>query len=114
MGHGDEIVLADANFPSVSVAASTVDGVIRADGVSIPELLTAILQLLPLDGAVEHPCALMAVMPQHKAAGMKTPVWDVYKSIVNKAEGRVVPFEEVERFAFYERAKRSMAIVATG
>lgn len=45
-------------------------------------------------------------MPEHKAAGWKTPIWDVYKQIANDSEGRTVPFEEVERFAFYERAKK--------
>jgi L-fucose mutarotase len=59
MGHGDELVLADINFPAVSVAATTVDGVIRADGIGIPALLKAILQLMPLDFAVEAPCGAM-------------------------------------------------------
>jgi len=53
-------------------------------------------------------------MPMHVEMGMKTPIWATYQSIVNEAEGREVPFEEVERFAFYERAKKAFCVVATG
>jgi L-fucose mutarotase len=67
MGHGDEIVLGDANFPSESVASSTPFGIIRCDGLNIPELLEAILKLLPLDFSA-RPCYLMALMPEHEKA----------------------------------------------
>lgn len=110
---GDEIVLADANFPAASVAATTTAGLISADGHDIPELLEAIMTLLPLDETAP-PCAVMEVMPQHKAEGLKTPVWEKYKSIVEKHEGREIKLEEVERFAFYERAKKAFAVVSTG
>ena len=113
MGHGDEIVLADANFPSASVGACTSLGAeIRVDGTSIPELLTAIMALLPLDPVAKN-TNFMEKMPEHKAAGWKTPVWDVYKGI-NAAAGEAGTVEEVERMAFYERAKKAFVVVATG
>lgn len=64
MGHGDELVLADANFPSESIASCTPAGIIRCDGCGIPELLTAILSLFPLEPTVA-PCYLMQMMPEH-------------------------------------------------
>jgi L-fucose mutarotase len=107
-------VLADANFPAASVAAhTTLREEIRVDGSSIPELLAAIMKLMPLDDTVA-PCILMGMMPEHKAAGWKTPIWDTYKAVVAEGNGAAVRFEEVERFAFYERAKTAFAVVATG
>ncbi|MDR0817825.1 MAG: L-fucose mutarotase [Clostridiales Family XIII bacterium] len=107
MGHGDEIVFGDANFPHESMGQITV----RADGHLITELLEAILPLFPLDTFVEAPVALMEVVPGD-AAG-KPSVWDEYKAIAEKyAPG--TKFEYIERFAYYERAKKAYAIVATG
>ena len=85
----------------------------RIDGTAIPELLKAILTLMPLDETAP-PCALMGVAPEHKALGWTTPVWDTYRTIVTAGNGKAVEFQEVERFAFYERANRSFAVVATG
>ncbi|EDQ90605.1 uncharacterized protein MONBRDRAFT_15956 [Monosiga brevicollis MX1] len=113
MGHGDELVLGDANFPSESVGAHTPCNVIRCDALGAVDLLKAILQVLPLDTTC-GPCALMEMMDMHKAAGWKTPIWDEYKAAVKEAEGRTIDFEEVERFAFYERAKKAYVVVATG
>lgn len=107
MGHSDEIVFADANFP----AASHAQRLVRCDGHSIPELLEAILPLFPLDTYVDHPAVLMAVTPGDP---VETPVWERYKSIVEQYDARPETFEEIERFAFYERAKRAYAIVSTG
>jgi L-fucose mutarotase len=115
MGHGDEIVLADANFPSASCAKHTTLGEeIRCDGTGIPELLKGILQLLPLDPAVPAPCFTMAMMPMHIEQGWKAPIKDEYKAIVAESSGGAVNFEDVERFAFYEQAKKAFAIVSTG
>ncbi len=86
---------------------------IRCDGTGIPELLKGIMTLLPLDETAP-PAVLMGMMPEHKAAGWQTPIWDVYKAVVAEGNGGAVPFEEVERFAFYERAKKAYAVVATG
>lgn len=107
MGHGDEIVIGDGNFP----AASHAHRLVRCDGHNVPELLDAILQLFPLDPYVEKPVALMQVIPGDTVA---TPIWDEYKAIVERRAGLPDAFEQVERFEFYERAKRAYAIVATG
>ncbi|MFF2091081.1 RbsD/FucU family protein [Paenibacillus sp. NPDC058174] len=107
MGHSDEIVIADGNFPGASHAQRLV----RADGHNIPELLDAILQLFPLDQYVEKPAALMGVVPGDTA---ETPIWAEYGAIIEARTGLKEPFEEVERFAFYERAKKAYAVIATG
>ncbi|UGB29305.1 L-fucose mutarotase [Metabacillus sp. B2-18] len=107
MGHSDEIVIADGNFPSASHSKK----LIRCDGHGIPELLTAILQLYPLDSYVDKPVALMAVTP---GDSVKPTIWEEYKKIINEKNGEPVNIEMMERFAFYERAKTAYAIVATG
>lgn len=110
MGHSDTIVLADGNFPAETMGKNAI--VIRADGHGIPELLEAILQVFPLDTYVEKPASLMQVMPGDTA---ETPIWDTYKKIVSAADARgEKAFAEVERFAFYEEAKKAYAIIATG
>jgi L-fucose mutarotase len=106
MGHGDELVIADGNFPSASVARRLV----RADGHGVPELLDAILQLFPLDPYVPQPVALMAVVPGDKA---KTDIWEEYRRIIRAREPSFRDFELVERFAFYERARAAYAVLAT-
>jgi len=107
MGHSDEIVLADGNFPSASHAARLV----RCDGHGVPTLLDAILTLFPLDAYVEKPVTLMQVVPGDPVA---TPIWQEYRSIVERHHGAGNPFGELERHEFYERAKQAYAIVATG
>lgn len=110
MGHGDELVIADGNFPCESMGKNAV--VIRADGHGVPELLDAILRLIPLDAYVEKPVALMEVVP-----GDTCPIpeiWDVYKKILNQYEPNNCAIDMTERFAFYERAKKAYLIIATG
>ncbi len=110
MGHGDTIVIADGNFPSESIGKDAI--VIRADGHGVPEILEAILKLFPLDTYVEKPVSLMQVTP---GDNVKTPIWDVYKKVVCDVDKRgESAFAEVERFEFYERAKKAYAIIATG
>jgi L-fucose mutarotase len=106
MGHGDEIVLADGNFPAASVAQRLV----RCDGHGVPELLEAILKLLPLDIYVDRPVALMSVVPGDKT---KPTIWEQYRALVQASGEQFSDFEFVERFAFYERAKKAYAVVAT-
>jgi L-fucose mutarotase len=108
MGHGDEICIGDGNFP----AASMNSRVVRLDGHGVPEILDAILQLFPLDTYAAHPVALMQVVPGDTAA---TPIWDVYHNILESHDvrGRAM-VEQVERFAFYQRAKACYVVVATG
>ena len=106
MGHGDELVIADGNFPSASLARRLV----RADGHRVPPLLEAILQFFPLDTFVPHAVALMSVVPGDKA---KTDIWEEFRRILKRQDPGFHEFEMVERFAFYERARSAYAIVAT-
>ncbi len=109
MGHSDFLVIADGNFPAESMGKNS--RVIRMDGHNVPEVLDAILQLFPLDTYAKTPVALMEVM---KGDTVKTPIWDEYKSIVKKYDERgAEAFENIERFAFYEKAKNAYVIIAT-
>ncbi|WP_130837822.1 L-fucose mutarotase [Lachnoclostridium sp. Marseille-P6806] len=110
MGHSDRIVISDGNFPAESMGKDAI--VIRADGHGVPELLDAILTLFPLDSYVEHPVSLMEVMPGDQ---VETPIWDEYKRIVSAHDERgEKAIGTIERFAFYEEAKKAYAIIATG
>ena len=110
MGHSDRIVIADGNFPAESMGKNC--KVIRADGHGVPELLDAILTLLPLDTYVDKPVSLMQVMA---GDDVETPIWEEYKRIVTKHDPRgASAIGEIERFAFYEEAKTAYAIIATG
>ncbi len=106
MGHGDEIVIGDGNFP----AASNAKKLVRCDGHGVPELLDAVLQLFPLDTYVESPVMLMQVTP---GDDVDPVIWKEYRRIAD-AHQDDVNFSEIERFAFYERARNAYAIVATG
>ncbi len=106
MGHGDELVIADGNFPSASLARR----LLRADGHGVPPLLEAVLSFFPLDTFVPRAAALMAVVPGDKA---KTDIWEEYRRILRRHEPAFREFEMVERFAFYERARSAYAILAT-
>lgn len=106
MGHGDEIVLADANFPSCSIS----NNVVRGDGLSGTELLKAILELFPLDTYSEKQVFLMEVAP---GDDYKPEIWKEYKNIL-QASGELHSIGYIERFAFYERAKKSFAVIASG
>jgi L-fucose mutarotase len=107
MGHGDELVLADANFPAASVGRR----VVRADGHGVPAILEGILKLLPLDSFVEQPAAVMSRVDQ---PDQPAPVWTEFQRLLDGAEGRHIDVERVERFAFYERARKAFGVVATG
>ena len=106
MGHGDELVIADANFPAVTNAKRLV----RADGHNIPTLLRAIMQFMPLDRYSDKPAALMSVVPGDPT---EPTIWAKYQDILNRAEKKEVAIEMVERFAFYDRAREAFAVVAT-
>jgi L-fucose mutarotase len=106
MGHSDEIVISDGNFPAASMAKRLV----RLDGHGVPEILEAVLELMPLDTYVEAPVALMEVV---KGDSYVPEIWEAYKAIIIDKEGDK-QIENVERFAFYERAKEAYAVIATG
>ena len=108
MGHGDEIVIGDGNFPADSLCKRCV----RCDGHSVPELLDAILQLFPLDDFVAEPVTQMEVVPGSLPEG-EPPIWSEFKQIIDKHEpGAKIGF--CERFEFYERSKRAYATIQTG
>ena len=110
MGHSDTIVIADGNFPAESMGKNA--KVIRCDGHGGVELLDAILQLFPLDTYVEKPVSLMEVV---SGDNVETPIWDEYKNIIAKYDDRGADtVANIERFAFYEKAKEAYAIIATG
>ncbi len=106
MGHGDEIVLADGNFP----AASNAQRLIRCDGHNIPDLLKAILKFYPLDNYVEKPITLMEVVP---GDSVEPVIWNKYFDIIKKYNLKTAGVEYLERFKFYERARNAYAIVAS-
>ena len=104
MGHGDEIVIADGNFPGASLAKN----LIRLDGHGAVEVLEAILKLFPLD-TYEKPVYLMEKV---QGDNVETPIWEKYKEITSKYTDEEISY--LERFEFYERAKKAYAIVMTG
>lgn len=107
MGHGDEIVLADAHFPGESFNRN----VLRADGLGISPLLGAILPLFELDAYVPHPLAMMAAV---EGDSLDPDVERRYLDAIRPHVPDVPAIERVERFAFYDRARSAFAVVMTG
>lgn len=105
MGHGDEIVISDGNFPGESIGKI----VLRSDGTGVPELLRAILELMPLD-QYDNNVYLMDKTAQDK--DLDVPIWDEYREIVAEHTDKEPVF--LERFEYYERAKKAYAVVVTG
>jgi L-fucose mutarotase len=111
MGHGDEIVLADANFTAASLGHGRI--VLRLPGVSMRRACEAVLSVLPLDEMVAQPVAYMKV--SGTAAGYRSALQrEVIDDIVQAGAARAEQCEAVERFAFYERVSGAYAIVQTG
>lgn len=112
MGHSDRIVLADGNFPAETMGKDAI--VIRYDGQDIPALLDAILTVFPLDSYVEKPVTLMQLM-DCDVGKVPTPIWDEYKAVVAKHDERgASAVGNIDRFDFYDEAKKCYAIIATG
>ena len=110
MGHSDRLVIADGNFPAETMGKDAI--VIRMDGHGACDVLEAILKVFPLDTYVEKPVNLMEVMP---GDNVETPIWDDYARIVAAEDARGGDaIGHIERFAFYEEAKKAYAIIATG
>jgi L-fucose mutarotase len=107
MGHGDELVIVDANFP----AASTGRRVVCMDGVSATRTLEAVLSVMPLDDFVDEPCARMQVVDDPDAV---PEICREFQAIIDRAEGSRFQLGKIERFAFYERARHAFALVQTG
>ncbi len=112
MGHGDDVVLCDTNFPADSVARSTVLGrLLRIDNVTAPRAARAVLSVMPLDSFVDAPALRMEVVGKPDEL---PPVQQEMQVEVDRAEGRSWPMGSIERFAFYERAKQAYAVIVTG
>ena len=107
MGHGDEIVLADAHFPGETFN----DRVIRADGLRVPDLLKAILPLFELDSYVPAPLIMMAAVEGDE---LDPSVEEWYMESILITNPDIPAIERIDRFEFYERAKEAFAVVMTG
>ena len=107
MGHGDEIVLADAHFPGETFNTR----VLRADGIRISDLLEGILPLFELDSYVKHPLVMMAAV---KGDTLDPKVEESYMRSIVKTNPDVPAIERIEKFEFYERTKSAFAVVMTG
>lgn len=112
MGHGDDVIICDANFPADSVARQTVLGkLLRMDGVSAGRAAKAVLSVLPLDTFVDSPALRMEIVGKPDEL---LPVHDEVQREVDAAEGRSWPMGSVDRFAFYDLARKSYCVIATG
>jgi L-fucose mutarotase len=111
MGHGDVIVVCDVNHPAATIARHTTHGrLIDLGGCTIPQAVKAILTLMPIDTFVDEPIQRMQVVGDPS----KTyPLFSEVRALAEAAEGRPVGMGALERFAFYEAAKKSFAIVRT-
>lgn len=112
MGHGDDLVLCDTNFPADSVARATVLGrLLRIDNVTAPRAARAILSVFPLDSFVDHPAERMEVV------GRPEEIPEVQRELqaeIDRAEGRSWPMGSIERHTFYDRARKAYCVIATG
>ena len=112
MGHGDDLILADMNFPSDSVARSTVLGrILRLENVSAARAARAILSVMPLDSFVPEPALRMEIVGKPDEV---PPVQQEVQAEVDRAEGRSLKIGSIERFAFYDLAKKSYCVIQTG
>jgi L-fucose mutarotase len=117
MGHGDDLVICDANFPADSIARQTTYGrLIRTDNIGSPHAIRAVLSLMPLDSFVEYPAERMEVVGNpDELPAIQQEAQAAIDAVAQRDAGRDTwPMGSVERFAFYERAKKAYAIVATG
>lgn len=104
MGHGDTLLIADANYP----ATTNNPRVVRADGHKLTDLLSAVMELFPLDAVVDAPVTLMAT-----ADGSTPPVWEEFRTIITEA-GDDREFTSIERFDFYEAGAKAAGIIQSG
>lgn len=112
MGHGDDLIIADTNFPSDSVARQTRLGkLLRIDCASAGRVAEAILSVMPLDSFVEHPALRMEIVD---APDEVPPVQAEVQRAIDAAEGKSMPMGSIERFAFYDLAKKAYCVIQTG
>ena len=111
MGHGDDLVICDVNHPAATIAAATTYGkLVDMAGCDLPTAARAILSLLPLDSFVDAPIRRMQVVGNPQG---QVPIFARMQAVADNAAGCPVGIEPLERFAFYEAAKRSFAIIRT-
>jgi L-fucose mutarotase len=111
MGHGDDLIIADANFPSDSVARQTMTGKLLRMDASAPQAVAAVLSVMPLDSFTDDAAARMEIVG---APGEIPPVQAEAQAAIDAAEGKPWPMIGVERYAFYERSKQAYAVIQTG
>lgn len=111
MGHGDDLILCDTNFPAESVARETVLGHLLRIDADAPATAKAVLSLFPLDTFVDDAAARMEVVGHPDQV---QPVQQEVQAVIDVAEGRSCPMIGVERYAFYERAKKAFCVIQTG
>jgi L-fucose mutarotase len=112
MGHGDDLVICDANFPADSVARQTTLGrLLRIDGVTAGRAVRAVLSVLPLDSFVEKPALRMEIVGK---AGEVPPVQAEVQAEIDAAQRGPSPMGSIERFDFYELARKSYCVIQTG
>ncbi|MET3581861.1 L-fucose mutarotase [Mesorhizobium robiniae] len=111
MGHGDDLIIADTNFPSDSVARQTVLGRLLRIDAPAADVVKAVLSLYPLDNFVDDAAARMEIVGQPDEI---PPVQRQVQNEINAAEGKAWPMISVERYAFYERAKKAYCVIQTG
>ena len=112
MGHGDDVVLADMNFPADAIARETTLGrLLRMENIDSGRAARAVLSVLPLDSFVKKPAERMEVVGKPKEI---LPVQQEVQKEIDAAEGKSWPMISIERFAFYERAKRAYCVIQTG
>ena len=107
MGHGDEIILSDAHFPAHSMGIP----VLRGDGIRVAPLLDAILPLFELDAYVDAPVVMMAAVPGDT---LDQSLLDSYRAAIEKHAPDAPATAHIDRFDFYERARKAFAVVVTG
>jgi L-fucose mutarotase len=112
MGHGDDLIIADANFPSDSVARQTRLGkLLRIDNTTAAEAAEAVLSIMALDSFADDSATRMEIVG---APDDVPPVQQEVQKTIDAAEGKPWPMVSIERFAFYERAKRAYCVIQTG
>ena len=111
MGHGDDLIISDTNFPADSVARHTITGeLLRMDNLTAAEAIDAILSVMPLDSFVDKPAERMEMVGKPDEI---PPVQAEVQKVIDAREGKSWPMGSIERFAFYERANRAFCVITT-
>ncbi len=110
MGHGDSLVISDTNFPAESIARQTVLGKLLRMDTNAAQAVGAVLSVMPLDTFIDDAAARMEVVGHPQEI---LPVMQEVQAAIDKAEGKSWPLKSIERYAFYEKAKKAFAVLQT-